>query len=117
MNPPDPDEAFEPEGEPGPVREPDDTLRLTDNGLEMPDFLQGFVGEFTVRTPSLTGEFETTTHGLPESDFYDGIIAVYPESGDFHGDLEEGMLAISIPEHREMIYEIDDQRTEDGDGE
>lgn len=112
-----PDE--EPEGTPDdvPTKTPDGELRLTDDGLEMPAFLRGYVGSFTMRTPSLTGDFETTDSGLPDEPFYDGVIAAYPEDGDYHGDLCETLAAFSTPTHGETVYEIHDERTEDGGGE
>jgi len=91
---------------------PDATLRLTDDGLELPEFLTGYVGEFQIRTPRRTGTFETTDAGLPDVDFYDGVIAVSPKAGTRHGDLDAGMMAISTAEHRETVYEIIDERTE-----
>lgn len=96
-----------------PNKKPDATLKLTDKGLQMPTFLRGYVGEFTVRTPNVTGEVETTDDGLPDADFYDGVIAVYPSSGDYHGDLEEGMMGLSTTNHRETVYKIIDCRDED----
>jgi hypothetical protein len=91
---------------------PDATLRLTDDGLELPEVLKGYVGEFQIRTPKVTGTFETTDAGLPDGDFYDGVIAVFPDAGAYHGDLDAGMMAISTDEHRETVYEIIDERTE-----
>ena len=104
-----------PEGTPQsvPVKSPDATLRLTDDGLEMPEFLKGYVGTFQIRTPKVTGGFETTDSGLPDAEFYDGVIAAYPEAGDYHGDLEAGLMGISTDEHRETVYEIIDERTEE----
>ena len=109
-----PDEV-EVEGTPDsvPTKEPDAALRLTDNGITMPEFLKGYVGEFKIRTPNVTGEFETTDEGLPTDDTYDGVIANYPESGDYHGDLREGLLAISTPRHPETVFEVIDEREED----
>lgn len=98
-----------------PDKEPDATLKLTDDGLEMPEFLKGYVGEFEIRTPSITGKLETEAVGLPEDDYFDGIIAVRPSDGDYHGDLREGLLAISTTDHRETVYEIIDERTEEAD--
>lgn len=110
-----PPEQIEAEGTPDdvPVKEPDADLRLTDEGLEMPEFLKGYVGEFTMRTANVTGEFETSDAGLPESEFYDGLIAVYPEDGDYHGDLTAGLMGISTTEHRETVYRIVDERTDE----
>lgn len=107
----------EPDGTPAdvPTKTPDGALRLTDDGLEMPVFLRGYVGEFTMRTPSVTGDFETTTSGLPDEPFYDGPIAAYPEAGEYHGDLREGLLAFSTPTHGETVYEVQDERSERGD--
>lgn len=107
-------EDVETEGTPAdvPTKEPDATLKLTDDGLEMPEFLKGFVGEFTIRTPNVTGELETTDTGLPEEDHFDGVIAAYPEDGDYHGDLREGLMGLSTTDRRETVYEIVDERTE-----
>jgi len=108
-------EYDEDEGTPNdvPTKSPDAELRLTDDGLEMPAFLKGYVGEFRMRTPSLTGEFETTDSGLPTDDFYNGIIAACPESGDYHGDLEAGMMGLSTDDRRETVYRIIDERTDE----
>ena len=104
----------EPTGTPERVRptSSDATLRLTDAGLELPEVLKGYVGEFQIRTPRRTGSFETTGAGLPDGDFYDGVIAVSPKAGTRHDDLDAGMMAISTAEHRETVYEIIDERTE-----
>ena len=109
-----PDEV-DPDGTPDsvPTKTPDAELRLTDDGIEMPEFLQGYSGEFTMRTAAVTGEFETSDAGLPETEFWDGIIAEYPESGTWHGDLKAGMMGLSTPEHRETVYKIVDERGDD----
>jgi len=107
-----PPDDIEPEGTPNsvPTKTPDAELKLTDAGIEMPEFLKGYCGSFTMRTPTVTGEFETSDSGLPKTRFWDGLIAVMPEDGDWHGDLEAGMIGISTPEHRETVYQIVDQR-------
>jgi len=109
-----PDEV-EAEGTPDtvPTKTPDAELRLTDDGIEMPEFLKGYSGEITMRTPNVTGEFETSDAGLPETEFWDGIIAECPEAGDWHGDLEAGMMGLSTPDHCETVYRIIDERTND----
>lgn len=95
---------------------PDETLRLTDEGLEMPDMLRGYVGTFTLRTASITGDYETTTSGMPDVDFYDGVIAVYPDDdGDYNPHLASGLLSIETDAHPERVFQIEDERTEDGD--
>jgi len=96
-----------------PTKTPDATLRLTDDGLEMPEFLRGYVGTFEIRTPGVTGEFETAEAGLPDVEFYDGVIAIYPDAGEYHGDLEAGLMGISTDEHPETVYEIINERTEE----
>ena len=108
-----PDE-IEKEGTPDsvPEKQPDAALRLTDEGITMPEFLKGYVGDFTIRTPNVTGELETSDEGMPTGDVYDGILAMYPESGDYHGDLREGLLAISTPKHPETVFEVIDEREE-----
>lgn len=95
------------------TRTPDDTLRLTDEGLELPSFLRGYVGTFTIRTPNIDGTLETSSHGMPDTEFYDGPIAAYPDEGDYNSELGEGMIAISTPSHPEMTYEIVDERTDE----
>ena len=95
-----------------PTKTPDDTLKLTDEGIDVPEYLQGYVGGFTVRTPNITGEFQTTEHGIPKRDVWNGPIAAYPDGGDYHGDLREGLLAISTERHPEVVFEIIDERTE-----
>jgi len=95
-----------------PEKTPDATLRLTDDGIEMPEFLKGFIGEFKIRTPNVTGEFETTPDGLPDEEYYDGVIAAYPEAGDYHSDLTEGVMAISTEDHPEAVYQVLDSRSE-----
>jgi len=106
-----PEELSEGTPESVPTKTPDATLRLTDDGLEMPEFLRGYAGEFTIRTPGVTGEFETSEAGLPDVDFYDGVIAVYPSPGEYHGDLKAGRMGISTDEHPETVYGIIDERT------
>lgn len=92
--------------------QPDGTLRLTDEGIQMPDFLKGHVGSFTIRTADVTGELQTTEHGLPETDFYDGVIAIYPDDdGEYNPDLGPGLMAIETPQHGEDVFEIIDERT------
>lgn len=87
-------------------------LVVDDDGLYIPDWLVGFVGEFQIRTANIEGDLTTTEDGLPPVVW---TLGVYPEEGDYHDDLTEGELALSTPEHDEVVYEIIDQRTEDGD--
>ncbi len=96
-----------------PTKSPDDELRLTDDGLEMPEVLKGHVGSFTIRTPSATAELETTEAGLPDTEFYDGIFATHPDAGEYHGDLREGLMAVSVPGMPETVYEIIDERSDE----
>lgn len=93
-----------------PTKTPDAKLRLTDKGIEMPEILKGHVGEFKIRTPNITGEYETTDAGLPEDEYYDGAIAALPGGGDYHGDLEGNMMAVSVPREPEAVYEVIDER-------
>ena len=96
--------------------EVDGQLRLTDEGLELPEFLKGHVGEFTLKTADITGTYQTTDAGMPTDDFYDGPIAVYPDDdGDYNPELGPGYLAIGTPEHGEEIFEIIDERTDGGE--
>lgn len=96
-----------------PQKKPDAELRLTDGGIEMPEFLKGYVGTFTMRSPNVTGDLETSDAGMPETEFYDGILAAYPEDGDYNADLSEGMLALSTSDHRETVFQIIDEREDD----
>lgn len=98
--------------------EPDETLRLTDEGIEMPDMLRGYVGSFTLRTADITGDFETTESGLPDTDYFDGVIAVYPEDdGDYNPHLEEGLMSLETDEHPERVFRVVDETTADMEGE
>jgi len=98
------------------VAAPDETLRLTDEGLELPEMLRGYVGSYTIRTADVTGSIETTDHGLPDADFYDGVLAIYPDDdGDYNSHLEAGLLSFETSDDPETVFEIVDERTEDGD--
>ena len=95
---------------------PDETLRLTDDGMEMPTMLRGYVGSFTLRTADVTGDITTTPGGLPDTDFYDGVLAVYPDDdGDYNPHLEAGLLSFETSDHPERVFEIRDERTEADD--
>jgi len=109
-----PDGEPEVEGTPDtvPTKTPDSELKLTDEGIEMPEFLRGYVGDITMRTPNVTGEFETSEAGMPDEDVVDTIFAEMPEGGDYHADLEAGMMALSTEETPETVFEIVDNRSE-----
>lgn len=94
----------------GETVEPDDELVLDDDGLHLPDWIVGYVGRFTLETPSITMQATTTDEGLSE---VSEVLGAYPEEGCWNERLPEGMIALSTPGHRERIYKIDDQRTED----
>jgi len=96
----------------GETIDPDDTLVLDDDGLHLPDWLVGFVGTFTVNTPNITMRPTTTDRGLGE---VSEILGAYPEEGTWNDRLSEGQIGLCAPGHSEHIYEIDDQRIEDGD--
>jgi len=94
------------------MAEYDDTLQLTDDGIEMPEMLRGYTGEFTQRTADVTATLTTTDSGLPDVDVYDGIIAVYPsDDGDHNSHLREGLMSFETPEHEEVVYRVIDDRT------
>lgn len=95
---------------------PDRKLRLTDEGLEMPDMLRGYVGQFHVRTADITGQFNTTESGLPDTEFWDGPLAVYPDDdGDYNPHLGPGLIEVYTTSREDsMIFEIIDERTEGG---
>jgi hypothetical protein len=65
-----------------------------------------------MKTPNLTGQFNTTDKGLPDSDFYDGPIAAYPEDGDYHAHLSEGEVIICCRVHRDTLFQIVDERSD-----
>lgn len=98
------------DGEPLETAEPDDTLTLDDDGLHVPDMLAGFVGEFKMRTPSISAEFTTTDEGIDEVS--DGVLATYPTEGGWNPHLDEGMVEIDVPGYPSKVYEIDDLREE-----
>jgi hypothetical protein len=99
--------------------EPDGTLRLTDEGIEMPDMLRGYQGQFHLRTADVTGQFDTTESGLPDTEFWDGVIAVYPDDdGDYNAHLGPGLMEIYTTSKAEStVFEVVDERTEDEEGE
>jgi hypothetical protein len=88
-----------------PTATPDDTLVVEDGELILPDYLVGYIGQFTIRTPSVTGEMETTEHGPGETS---GVLGAVPEGGDHHADLEAGMMAIETEEHPEKVFRIEE---------
>jgi len=88
----------------------DETLRLSDEGIELPGFLRGYTGTFTIRTGNVDAEYETTAAGLPDTGFYDGIIAVLPEDGDYNPHIPDGHMIITVPGGPERCYEIVDER-------
>lgn len=88
-------------------------LELTDEGLEMPDMLRGYVGRFTLRTADITGRMETTDTGLPDAEYYDGPIAAYPDDdGDYNEHLSRGLMSFETATTPEQVFEIKDKRTE-----
>lgn len=91
----------------------DDELRLTDEGIELPDWLRGYTGSFTLKTGSIDGDFETTDEGLPDTEFYDGVIAAYPDTGDWNPHIPEGHLILTATGEPEWCYDIIDERTDD----
>lgn len=89
-------------------------LRLTADGLEMPEMLKGYVGQFEIRTPTVTGQYSTTDRGLPDTEFYNGPIAYYPDAGDYNAHLDEGEIIVQARGHRDTLFRIRDERA-DGD--
>lgn len=88
-------------------------LRLTDDGLEMPEMLKGYVGQFEMKTASITGQLETTDSGLPDAEFYDGVIAAYPEDGDYNAGISAGELVFQARGYPDTRFRIVDERTEE----
>lgn len=97
--------------------EPDDTLRLTDDGIEMPEMLRGYVGQWHIKTADVTGQLETTDEGLPDAEFYDGPIAVYPDDdGDYNPRLGPGLMEIyTTSEADSKVFRVIDERTGRGE--
>jgi ribosomal protein L37AE/L43A len=93
---------------------PDDTLRLTDDGLEMPKWLRGYQGTFIVKARKVDAEFETTEAGLPDVKFYDGVIAVMPdEEGDYNPEIPPGHMILTAPDQPEYCYDVVDERSQE----
>lgn len=99
--------------------EPDEELLLTDEGLQMPDMLRGYVGQFHVRTADITGQYNTTESGLPDTDFWDGVLAVYPtDDGDYNPHLGPGLIEVYTTSRAESkVFKIVDKRTDVPEGE
>lgn len=94
-------------------RTPDAELVLSDEGITLPPFLRGYVGSFTIRTPSITGNLEATGEGMPDEHIYDGMLASYPSDGEYNEDIPSGCLAISTDDHPEIVFNVVDERSED----
>jgi ribosomal protein L37AE/L43A len=93
---------------------PDDTLRLTDDGLEMPKWLRGYQGTFTLKTRKVDGELETTEAGLPDVEFYDGVIAAMPdEEGGYNPEIPPGHMILTAPDQPEYCYDVVDERSQE----
>jgi len=97
--------------------EPDDTLQLTDEGIEMPEMLRGYVGQFHIRTADITGQYNTTDNGLPDAEFYDGPFAVYPDDdGNYNSHLGPGLMEIYTTSKADSkVFRVVDERTDGGD--
>lgn len=88
-----------------------ETLHITEEGLELPDWLQGHVGSFSLKTPNVDGDLETTEHGLGT---HNQVLASVPEPGDYNEELDEGQLALRKPGYPWRVYQVVDT-TEEGD--
>jgi len=86
------------------------TLQLTDDGIELPEMLKGYTGQFEIKIGSRTGQFNTTDAGLPETDYYDGPIAVYPEGGDYNDGIDDGEMVIQARGYRDTKFTVIDKR-------
>ncbi len=91
----------------------DGTLQLTDDGIELPEWLRGHTGSFTIQTGNIDGEYETTDTGLPDEQFYDGPIAAMPEGGDYNPHIPDGHMVITAPGEPEWCYEIVEERSDE----
>jgi len=86
------------------------TLELTDDGIEMPDMLKGYVGQFEIKTAKITAQFNTTDQGLSTDDYSDTVWAHYPESGDYNAGLAEGEMVIQARGYPDTKFTIQDNR-------
>jgi hypothetical protein len=87
-------------------------LELRDEGLEIPEELVGFVGEFQIRTPNVDGSLETTPGGLPE---FLSVLGAMTGAGDYNEDIAAGEISFATPEFPERKYRIIDEREENDD--
>jgi hypothetical protein len=87
-------------------------LELRDEGLEIPEELIGFVGEFQIRTPNVDGDLETAPGGLPE---FLPVLGAMPAAGDYNEDIEAGEISFAAPGFSERKYRITDEREERDD--
>lgn len=88
-----------------------DTLELTDEGIEMPERLKGYVGQFEIKTPNVTAQFNTTEKGLTTDDYSDAVWGVYPDGGDYHDELDEGEMIIQARGYSAKKYRVIDKRS------
>jgi len=89
-------------------------LRLTDEGIEMPEMLKGYVGQFEIKTNNITAQMNTTEAGLPEDDISDVVWATYPGSadGDYNNDIEHGEMVVQARGYPATKFSVIDERDE-----
>jgi hypothetical protein len=93
------------------------TLRLTDDGIEMPEMLKGYVGQFEIKTATITAQFNTTEQGLPTDDYSDEVWATYPGDGGYHAHLDAGEMLIQCRGAPDTLFEVVDERSGEVGGE
>ncbi len=90
----------------------DETLELTEEGIEMPDMLRGYQGEFKYHTASVTGTINTIASGYPDAEYFDGAIATYPhDDGNKNLYLAPGYIGLQTDERpEEKVFKVVDKR-------
>lgn len=81
----------------------------------MPEMLRGYTGQFEMKVPNVTGQFNTTDSGLPDEEFWDGPLAVYPAEGTYHEHLDEGEMVLQCRGYPNTLFQIVDEREEVGE--
>lgn len=88
-------------------------LRLTDEGLEMPEMLKGYVGQFEIKTGTVTAQLNTTKNGLTTDDYSDAVWAAYPQGGDYHAHLDAGEMIVQCRGQPDAFFKVVDRRSEE----
>lgn len=88
------------------------TLRLTDEGLELPEWFRGYTGRFTVKTSTLSCTVSTGNAPVPDDELWDGPIAAVPQDEEnCCSRIPSGCLVLTAPGKLERCYRIVDKRS------